>query len=186
MGQVIFHFRVDLLPCLLKQWLIEVAIAHLPGQIADARKEPAGHRDQPVEEPLKGFGGGRRQDFDRLQTPLEHAQDRRYLPLQALMRFVDPEQTFFQLGRTLQCPQAVMGQRTPEGVDKGRGKLFATRLEHTQVGKEVGLGSRRFTADRTVYLRLALEQRAYVHKDVKNLILTLSYFVALGGRGAIL
>src|SRR5208282_1631971 len=74
-----------------------------------------------------------------------------------------------------------MCQSAAKGADKGRWESFAARLQHAQVRKQMSLGARLFTAGPVVYLRVALEQRADVHKDVEDLVFCLPYFVAALG-----
>ena len=97
------------------------------------------------------------------------------------MRFVDPEQALFQFGRALQRPHPVVSQCPFERADIGWRQAVTARLQHAQVRKQIGLGAGLFTARPMVYLRLALEQGTYVHKDVEDLIFALSYFVAVHG-----
>src|ERR1017187_6421003 len=59
--QVLLRLRVDLRPRPIKQWLIETAVAQLPGQVADRGKKSAGHSDHPVEKRPEGFLGVGRQ-----------------------------------------------------------------------------------------------------------------------------
>ncbi len=47
-GEMIFGLRVDLFTCLLKQRLLEAAIAELAGEVADRWEEPAGDGNDPV------------------------------------------------------------------------------------------------------------------------------------------
>ena len=54
-GEVLFHLLVHLLACPFKQRLVEVAIAHFPGQIGDGGKEPIAHGSHSVEKRSKGF-----------------------------------------------------------------------------------------------------------------------------------
>ena len=175
------HLLVDLLTCPLKQRLVEVPIAHFPSQVGDRRKEPIGHGGHPVEERPKGLLSVRRQRLDAPQTPLEDAHNRGDLLLRALMRLVDPEQALFQFRGAFQRLHTVVSQRTLERADKGWRESFTARLQHAQVRKQIGLGGGLFTAGPMVHLRLALEQRTYVHKNVEDLIFALSYFLAVHG-----
>ena len=43
-GEVFLHLFVDLLTCLLELRLIEVAIAHFPGEVGNGREKPIGDR----------------------------------------------------------------------------------------------------------------------------------------------
>ena len=53
--EVFLHLLVDLLACLLKQRLVEVAIAHFPREVGDCGEKPIGEGGHPVEERPKRF-----------------------------------------------------------------------------------------------------------------------------------
>ena len=120
-GEVSFQLGIYLPARRLKQWLIEIAIAHLPGHVADGREQLMGYEDDAPEKSAKPFVGAWRKIFDAPQAAFKDEQNRRDLLLQPLMRFVDPKQAVFQFRRTIQCRYAVVGEGTLQSFDKSRG-----------------------------------------------------------------
>src|ERR1019366_1835456 len=111
----------------------------------------------------------------------EDTHNGRDLLVHALMRFVDPEQALFKLRGAIQRLHTIVTQCALERADKSWRQSLTARLQHAQVGKQIGLGAGLFTAGSMVYFRIALEQGTEVHKDVEDLIFALSYFVAVHG-----
>src|ERR1035437_8581701 len=72
-----------------------------------------------------------------------------------------------------------MSQSATERFHKRGREALAVRFEHARVGKEVGFGAGRFTAGGIVHARFPAKQRAYVHKNIEDLIFAASYFVAI-------
>ncbi len=177
---MVLHLLVHLSASLLKQRLVEVAIAYFPGQVGDGGEEPVGQSGHPVEKRPKRFFRRRRELDDSPQTSFENGQNGRDLLLQALVRFVNPEQTLFQGRRALQRLHAVVSERTLERADESRWESVTARFQHAQVRKKIDLGAWLFTTG-LVYFWIALEKGADVDKDVEDLIFALSYFVALHG-----
>src|ERR1039458_9739192 len=74
-----------------------------------------------------------------------------------------------------------MSQSATERFHKLGREALAARFEHARIGKEVGFGAGRFTAGEIVHARFPAKQRAYIHKNVEDLIFAASYFDAIGG-----
>src|ERR1019366_6512604 len=60
-------------------------------------------------------------------------------------------------------------------------KPFAARFKHARVGKEVGFRAGRFTRGGIVRAWFPAKQRAYVHKNIEDLIFASSNFVGIRG-----
>ena len=116
--------------------------------------------NQPAEKLAKrlvGPGGGA---FDSLQMPFQQSDNGRHLLVNALVRFVHPEQALFQFRCAIQRLDSIMSHRASQRINEGRRKALAFRLEHAQVGKEVGLGASLLPTIEVVHLRAAVEQGA--------------------------
>ena len=135
--EMVFCFLEDLIPGALKQRLVEIAIPHFAGEIADRRISFMGHGDDAIEKGTKGIAGRRSGSLGTAQTTLENIENRGDLPGHPMVRFANPQQRFFQSGRSSEFVDTVVRQRAAEGRDKGRRKLLGIGFDHTQIREQV-------------------------------------------------
>src|SRR5947209_5060535 len=107
--EIFLDVLVNLLYHVFKQWFIEVAITHLSRKVTDGGKHPFSHGDHLVKEHAEGIPRLDGQLLNILQSPFKNSEYRRDLLLEALVRLVNPEQTFGKFRRRIQTPNVVMG-----------------------------------------------------------------------------
>ncbi len=171
LGEVVEHLLVDPLPGPLQQRLLEVAVAHLAGEVAHGLVAAPGRRHQAVEHCPQRRVGGHPQHIAVPQPPLEDRGDRRELPFDPAVGLVDKEQALGGHRPAVQWGGPVVAERAAELVEEGRRQPLGRPLWEPQVGVEVPLGAADLLPLHLGRVRLGAEQRADVGEGGEHLVL---------------